>query len=42
MEILDYEEMAEWFKPARRAESYAKSYINDVVILSGGGGTNAH
>lgn len=37
MDILGYDEMAEWFNRTRSINSSAKLYINDYSILSAGG-----
>ncbi len=37
MDIMGYNEMAEWFKLARKQDPDVKLYINDYSILSGGG-----
>ena len=42
MDVLGFEEMAEWFKLAKKYDSNAKLFINDYSILSGGGLDVAH
>jgi endo-1,4-beta-xylanase len=42
LDILGREEMAEWFRAARRADPNVRLYLNDYAILVGGGGDTAH